>query len=267
MADAHLPAVSYLKYAFKDQHNLVVLFGGACFSAAFASPVPLAVSAGGELLWLLVGPRLPAFRDWVDRQRSTQYLAKAEVAIEGALGELSESDANRFRALSIAATQLVASAQERLPARELQLGLHALLELRRTFLDYLFLAQRVDALVDPTPQAEMEREVARLQESYSTERELTVRMTIRKALGSLQRRISQQSALSGVRRSIELRLEKLEKALPKLQSRLTESSFERLAPEVDDALAEIGSAETLELAVDEILEPPPVSGAPLSGAS
>ncbi len=124
MADAQLASVSYLKHAFKDQHNLVVLFGAACFSLAFASPLPLFVSAAGELLWLLLAPRLPTFRDWVDRQLSIQYLARAETAIEGALGELSERDANRYRALSHAATQLVASAQGRLPARQLLLGLH-----------------------------------------------------------------------------------------------------------------------------------------------
>ncbi|MEI9936063.1 MAG: hypothetical protein WDO69_02445 [Pseudomonadota bacterium] len=260
MAEAQLPTPSYLKYAFKDQHNLVVLFGSACFSLAFASPVPLLVCAGGELLWLLVGPRLPAFRDWVDRQLSNQYLTRAETAIEGALSELSERDANRYRALNRDATQLLLSAQGRLPARELQLALHGLLELRRTFLDYLFLGQRLEASVDATPHAELEKEAAQLQESYSAERELTVRMTIRKALTSLQRRISQQAALGSVSRDIELRLEMLEKALPRLESRLADPSCEPLAAEVDSALAEIGSAETLELAVDQIFGQAPVSG-------
>ena len=261
MADAQLPSVNYLEYAFKDQHNVVVLFGAACFSLAFASPLPLLVSAGGELLWLAVGPRLPAFRGWVDRQRSIQYLARAETAIAGALGELSERDANRYRTLNRSASRLLASAQERLSARELQLSQHGLLELRRTFLDYLFLGQRVEALVDATPFADMEREAAQLQESYGVERELTVRMTIRKALTALQRRIKQQTALGGVRRNLELRLEMLEKALPQLEGRLADPAFQELAAEVDHALSEIGSAEALELAVDEIFELSPVSAA------
>ncbi|HEY3256501.1 MAG TPA: hypothetical protein VGJ91_21225, partial [Polyangiaceae bacterium] len=242
--------------------NLVVLFGAACFSLAFASPVPLLVSAGGELLWLTVGPRLPAFRDWVDRQLSTQYLARAEQAIEGALAKLSERDANRFRALSRNATELAASAQGQLPNRQLQLALHALLELRRTFLDYLFLSQRVAALVDATPNPELEREAAQLQESYVAQRDLTVRMTIRKALASLQRRMSQQTALASVSQNSELCLEMLERAVPHLKGRLADPSLESLAAEVDSALAEIGSAETLELAVDQIFEPPAASGAP-----
>lgn len=261
MADAQVSPTSYLKYAFKDQHNLVVLFGAACFSLAFASPAPLLVCAGGELLWLLVGPRLPAFRDWVDRQLSVQYLARAEAAIEGALAELSERDANRFRALSRNATGLVASAEGRLAARQLQLGLHALLELRRTFLDYLFLGQRLETLVDATPNTELEKEAAQLQESYSAQRDLTVRMTIRKNLSSLQRRISQQGALAGVSHALERRLEMLENVLPALKSHLADPAFQLLAPEVDAALAEIGSAEALELAVDEIFDQQPASSA------
>ncbi len=259
MADAQLSPPSYLKYAFQDQHNLVVLFGAACFSLAFASPVPLLVSAAGELLWLLVGPRLQTFRDWVDQQLSIQYLARAETAIEGALTELAERDANRYRVLNRRATLLVASAQARLPARQLQLGLHGLLELRRTFLDYLFLAQRVEALSDATPTPEMEMEAVQLQQAYSAERDLGVRMTIRKTLSSLQRRINQQTALAHLSRNIELRLEMLESALPRLESRLADPAFELLALEVESALAEIGLAEALELAVDEIFDQPPVS--------
>jgi hypothetical protein len=252
MADAELSPPSYLKYAFKDQHNLVLLLGAACFSLAFASPLPLLVGAGGELLWLVVGPRLRRFRDWVDRELSTQYLARAEIAIEGALGELPEADVTRFKTLSAGVADLVQNGRERLSSRELQLSLHGLLELRRTFLDYLFLDQRVEALTDSTPTSAMEKEAAQLQESYSAERELTVRMTIRQALSAVQKRMQQQTELASVQRNIELRLEMLEKALPQLEGRLADPAFAQLAQELDTTLAAVGSAETLELTVDEI---------------
>ncbi len=61
MVDMQLSTPSYLKHAFKDQHNLVLILGAACFSLAFASPLPLLVGAAGEFLWLLTGPRLPPF--------------------------------------------------------------------------------------------------------------------------------------------------------------------------------------------------------------
>ncbi|HEY0469457.1 MAG TPA: hypothetical protein VGC79_34950 [Polyangiaceae bacterium] len=261
MADVQVSPTSYLGYAFKDQHNLVVLFGAVCFSLSFASAIPLFVGAGGELLWLAIGPRLPAFRDWVDRKLSAQYLARAETAIDEALAQLPELDANRFRALSRNATELVRDAETRVPARQLQLALHGLLELRRTFLDYLFLAQRIAGLLDPTPSAVLEKQVAELRQAYGSERELTARMTIRKRIAALERRMSQQTALGAVSRKLELRLEMLEQALPFLTSRLADPSCE-IAPEIDGTLSEIGPAETLELAVDEIFEQSPASSVP-----
>ncbi len=261
MVDMQLSTPSYLKHAFKDQHNLVLLFGAACFSVAFASSVPLLVGAAGELAWLLIGPRLPAFRDWVDRQLSAQYLGRSEAAIEGALGQLTDAEATRFLAFSSEVADLGASILERFGAREQQLGQHGLLELRRTFLDYLFLGQRVATLSDGTSGAELEKEAAQLQQSYAAERELTLRMTIRNALAAVQRRLSQQSALSGVERNIEFRLVMLEKALPYLRGRLVDPGLVEFTREVEQALNEVGSAETLELTVDEIFDPPGSGGA------
>ncbi len=256
MADTELSPPRYVKYAFTDQHNLVLMFGAVCFSAAFASPLPLLVGATGELLWLLIGPRLPPFRDWVDARLSAQYLARAETAIHGALGELSADEAKRFTALSEASAELTVAARARksIPAREVQLALHGLLELRRTFLDYQFLGQRVSALIDGTPTTEVEQEAARLQEEYAAERELTVRMTIRKALTLAQARLQQQKDLQVIQRSLELRLEMLEKALPQLKARLADPGFTQLSQELEKSLIEVGSAETLELAVDATFE-------------
>jgi hypothetical protein len=258
MANAESSPPSYVKYAFTDQHNLVLLFGAACFSVAFAAPLPLLVGAGAELLWLLVGPRLPPFRDWVDARQSAQYLARAEKAIEGALGELEEDDVSRFVAFSRSAAELVANARGRnsIAPRDLQLAQHGLLELRRTFLDYQFLAQRVVSLVDTTPTAQVEKDAARLQEQYAAERELTARMTIRNALSGAQKRLQQQRGLIKINRSIDTRLGMLEKALPALTSRLAEPGFRQLSQELEAALAEVGSAESLEIAVDETFDPP-----------
>lgn len=262
MASMQLSTPSYVKHAFRDQHNVLLLLGAVCFSVAFATPLPLLVGAAGELIWLLVGPRLPAFRAWVDRQLSAQYLARSEAAIEDALRQLPEADARRFRKLSAEVTALGQKASERLSPRERQLGEHGLLELRRTFLDYSFLGQRLSSLRDPTPSAELEKEAAQLQESYSAERELTARMTIRQALSALQRRIGQQTALTGVERSLELRLEMLEMAVPQVRARLADPAFYDLTPEIDTALAEIGPAEALELSVDEIFDGPTWSALP-----
>jgi flagellar biosynthesis regulator FlbT len=264
MADAGVSPTSYVKYAFTDQHNLVLLFGAACFSAAFASPWPLAVGAGAELLWLLIGPRLAPFRDWVDARLSTQYLARAETAIEGAIGELQKDEANRFVAVSRSAADLASAARQRksIATRDVLSSLHGLLELRRTFLDYQFLRQRVVSLIDTTPTAEVEKEAARLQEEYAAERELTARMTIRKALTLAQKRLQQQQELIVINRTIETRLEMLEKVVPYLRGLLVDPAFSQLSQELDKAVAEIGPAESLEVAVDRTFDSPSASPLP-----
>ena len=53
---------SYLGAAFTVQYNLILLGGSALFSLASASPIPIAIGAGAELLWLAIGPRLSSFR-------------------------------------------------------------------------------------------------------------------------------------------------------------------------------------------------------------
>ena len=261
MADVELPPQSYVKHAFTDQHNLVLLFGAVCFSVAFASRLPLLAGVAGELLWLGVGPRLPAFRSWVDARLDAQYLARAETAIEGALAELSEREASRFSAVTRNAVELVALAREQkiIPSPELRLAVHVLLELRRTFLDYQFLAQRVTTLTETTTSTELEKEAARLQESYTAERELTTRMTIRQALGAAQKQLEQQRTLQSISRALEQRLEALEKALPVLIGRLAEPGFDQLSRELESVLTEVGSAETLELAVDQTFHSPPAN--------
>lgn len=256
MFDMQLPRPRYVRYAFADQHNLVLLLGAACFSLSFASPFPLLIGAGGELLWLLVGPRLPLFRDWVDGQLNAQYLARSELAIDGVLDQLSEAESARFLALSRSVAELTPASATRLSASEQRLALLGLLELRRTFLDYLFLGQRIASLRDSTPNAELELEAANLQAAYNVERELTARMTIRQALGAMQRRMTQQAALGDVEQSVELRLGMLEKVVPALRDCLADPGRKQLAPELHRALTEVGSAEALEASVDQIFEGP-----------
>lgn len=241
---------SYLKYALADQHNVVALCGGACFSAAFATPAPLLLTAAGELAWLVAAPRLGAFRAWVDRRLSAEYLERAERAIEGALKELPEFAVNRFLALTAKLRAFTAAAAGHVSPRELQLGEHALLELRRTFLDYLFLDQRLRSLIDPAPIATFEAESARLQDAYRSERDLIQRMTIRNTLNGLQKKIGEQTGLAGVAKAVSVRLRKLEEAVPSAPERDTE----QLAPGILGSLAAIGSADALERAVDQIVD-------------
>lgn len=256
MTNSQLLEPSYFKYALRDQHNLVLLFGAACFSLAYASHWPLLLGLGGELVWLALGPRLPAFRRWVDQRASAAYLARAETAIQGALTKLPEPEVVRFLALSREAAKFAAEANSTLAPRERLLGLHALLELRRTFLDYAFLSERLRSLIDVRSSSELEREATELQQAYGNERELTRRMTLRKALVTLKQRISEQADLTALERHVARSLDELEQMIPALRAEWLDTGESELAPALERALAKLGRVEALETALDQILERP-----------
>lgn len=256
MTDSNALRPSYFKSAFCDQHNLILIFGLGCFSAAYATLWPLLLGLGGEVAWLACAPKLSAFRRWVDERASAEYLFRAEAAIQGALPKLSDSELGRFLSVSREAAKFAAEAGATRAPRERLLGLHALLELRRTFLDYAFLRQRIWTLIDVTPSSELEREAARLQQAYAAERELTLRMTLRKALAATKRRIAEQAELSVLERRVARALEALEEMIPSLRKQWHDSAEIELAGALQRALDELGGIETLETALDHILERP-----------
>jgi hypothetical protein len=261
---------SYVKHAFAEQHNLILLFGAAAFSLAFASPLPLLLAAGGELAWLALGPRLPAFRSAVDRRLEAQRQAKADQALETASGPLSASHSNRFLVLTRSADEALTLARARsdMPPEEQRRAVQALLKVRRTFLDYQLLSQRVTALVNATPAAAVEQEAARLQQSYAADRDLTVRMTIRKALTQNERQQQQIQQLTSLSRAIELRLSMIEQALSYVRGQAADAASGLLARELDSLLTQVGSAERLEAAINDVFSgPSPASAAGNSGTT
>jgi hypothetical protein len=87
-------------------------------------------------------------------------------------------------------------------------------------------------------------------------------MTIRKSLTLAQKRLQQQQELIVINRTLETRLEMLERAVPYLKGRLVDPTFSQLPQELDKALADIGPAEALEIAVDQTFESPIASPLP-----
>src|ERR1700690_3222862 len=68
-SDAEAPVRgSVFKEAIWNQYNVIAIGGMALFSLASESMVPLVLALGGEVLWLLVGPRTGRFRGWVASQ-------------------------------------------------------------------------------------------------------------------------------------------------------------------------------------------------------
>jgi len=251
MEDTQDQSPSYLKYAFADQHNVVLMLGAACFSLAFATPIPLVAGAGCELAWLVVGPRLPAFRRWIDHRLDAQRRAEADEALEATLRKLPATHSRRFQLVNRAADELLMLARNRrgMPPAELRSAELGLGQVRSAFLDYQLLSVRVSALIGATPVAALEEEAARLQEAYAADKDLSVRMTIRKALTQNQRQQQQLQQLTSVDRAIELRLSMIEKALAYLKGRVADTASSSLTQELDGLLAEVGAASRLEVAL------------------
>src|SRR5262245_46171879 len=70
-------ATHYLRAALYNQYNVILLAGSASFSAAIASWTPLVSGLVGEAVWLLAGPRLPAFRKHADEQLQAELSGRA----------------------------------------------------------------------------------------------------------------------------------------------------------------------------------------------
>lgn len=246
---------SYVKYAFVDQHNLVLLFGAACFSLAFASPLPLFVGLGVELAWLTIGPNLPAFRRWIDRRLDTQRRALADDAMAATLAKLPATQSRRYVSMNRSAEEVLTLTRNRsgLPPGELSRATLALAQVRSTFLEYQLLSGRVASLIDATPSAALEQEAARLQEAYAADKDLSVRMTIRKALTQNQRQKQQAQQLTSVDRTIELRLSMIEKALGHLKGQAADAASNLPSHELEGLLVEVGAAARLEVAINDAL--------------
>lgn len=249
---------SYAKYAFTDQHNLVLLFGAASFSVAFASPLPILAGAAGEVAWLVLGSRVPAFRKRIDGRLDAQRRARADDALDATLAELPATYSRRFLSLRRGTEEILTLARNRsdMPAAELQRTELGLSTVRSTFLDYQLLSRKVTSLIDATPIAALEEEAAWLQEAYAADKDLSVRMTIRKSLTQNQRQQQQHQQLTRVERAIELRLTMIEKALSYLKGRVTDAASNQVCHELDNLLSEVGAAAGLEPAIDEALSAP-----------
>jgi ElaB/YqjD/DUF883 family membrane-anchored ribosome-binding protein len=265
MPNAASASPSYVKYAIADQHNLILLFGAAVFSLAYASPLPVLAAGVAELLWLVVGPRSKAFRALVDNRIDAQQKAYLEAEMDSALGKLPEAYSARFQALKRNAEEVLARVRERadVPPQQLRSTAYGLLTMRRIFLDFQALARRVLTLVEATPTANLEEEMLRLQQAFAADRDLSARMTIRKALTQTQRQLQQQQQLLSLGRTVELRLDTIEKGLGYLKDQVIESGTERLPHEFARVLGEVGLAQELEPLVDDILNAPMPAWAPL----
>jgi hypothetical protein len=253
---------SYVAEAFFQQYNLILFGGSLLFSLASASPLPAAVGAGVELLWLGVGSRLPAFRRWVDRKRDARARLELDDSITLAMQELDGVHTARLVALERVLDEVRGFALRSGDAEALAPVLGKLDAIRPGVLRVCQLHQRLTRFLNAPAEAGLEQEIARLDRAFTSERDLAVRFTLRQAIVQAQKRKQERDRLVGLRRGIELRLEMLDKSAAHLRSRsATLLSPAELEAEVDQLSAELASVTALEA---EAVEATGAASAPVS---
>lgn len=241
------PAPSYVGAAFFQQYNLILFGGSALFSLASASALPVAVGAGLEVLWLGVGSRLESFRRWVDRRTDAALRLELDDSITTAMQALDGVYTSRLVALERVLEEVRALARQGGDEAALAPVFARLDSIRPGVLRVSQVHQRLTRFLNDPAQADVEQEIARLDEAFTTERDLGVRFTLRQAIVLAQRRKQDRDRLVGMRRAIELRLEMIDRSVTHLRSRsATLLSPAELDAEVEALAAQLASVAALE---------------------
>jgi hypothetical protein len=130
---------------------------------------------------------------------------------------------------------------------ELAASLAVLPELWSAFERSSKLHERLLRFLSQTSKEELERDVGRLTEAFSKEKDLGLRTTVRQALMLAQRRLEQYGRIRALERATELRLGMIESAAAHVRScGLMASSPSELAAEIRGLSTHVASVSALE---------------------
>lgn len=239
---------SYLRAAFFDQHNLIVLFGSAALSLSFGSVWPLAAALGAECSWLAFGPRSAKFRAFVDARWRGEQRAQRAAALKPLVEKLESRISTRFAALEELAESVFEAVEER---GDTELSLVALrrslASAARAFLDFGMVHARSSKAIAEVPYEELQAELARSTQLFALERNLEGRVALRQEQKAIQRRLLQRDNLMQVEHAAGLKLGAIESGVAHLRARaLVGVPSVQLATEADVLLAQLGSPLGLE---------------------
>lgn len=254
----------YLSSAFYSQYNLILLGGSALFALASASPLPLAIGAAAELVWLGLGPRLPVFRRRIEQQLEGERRALQDDELAHAMRGLGTEHSARLLAVGQAISVIMLHAPD---AHEpvMRAALVELESLRPTFLHYCQLHERLSQRLQEMVLAPPQQEAQMLAQAYAAEKDLGARFTLHQSLKLAQKKTEQQARMTDMRRSIELKLVLVEQSLAHLHQQLSFGVVAaELARDMSGLVAQVGTAARLEaeLADGGALSASPPSVAP-----
>lgn len=232
----------YLRAAFSNQYNLILLSGSLSFSAALASWTPLLSGLVGEALWLITGPRLGSFRRRTDAQVERAGLTHAMLGLEPPYVEQVASVEREVSEIE----QLCATRPDLTPEQRLRVT-ERLRSLVRVFVEVCSSHQRLSRAAAQAPVRELQAELATLHQSLATETDLGVRASLRRALSVAERRVKQLEGNEAARRSLDLSLQTLQRSLSLLEEGAAGlyGAIE-LCAEIDAAATQLSRAAALE---------------------
>jgi hypothetical protein len=216
MSSTTLP--NYLSTAFYSQYNLILLGGATLFSLASASPLPLIAGLGAETLWLIVGPRLPAFRRHVDQRADSERRAELDEQVSQGMRGMDPEHGARVQAVGNNVSWILLRHEAAARSAPERAALAELEQLRPTYLPLCRVHERLRQQLNELRLAPPELEVAQLSARYSAEKDLGLRFTLHQAIKSAQRKIEQQTRLNDLYRQVELKLSLIEQSLVQLRN-------------------------------------------------
>jgi hypothetical protein len=233
---------AYFRAALSNQYNLILFAGSALFAAALASWAPLVAGAAGEALWLVVGPRLQAFRQRTDERRQRRVSDEA-------IDALPSDYAERVRAVErdVSEIEVLCASHAGVTREERAEVSRRLSPLVPRFLEICAAHVRLRRVTAHGQPGDLTAELSTLNQSLTSESDLGVRASLRRALTVTQRRIKQLEGNDAACRSIELAMQTITKSLSYLKECAAGmNSVAELCAEIDSAVAQLGHVAALE---------------------
>ena len=241
-ATATLRPASMVTRLFMVQYNLILVGGAALFALASASLIPLFTAAAAEVIWLGLGPLSPGVRRWLDRRDAAMQRAERASASIAPIEELDSEHTRRVAVLERALADIRELGRRR-PSPAFDRAVQRLDALKSVYVGLCETHQRIERFLGATNDAELVAEAERLKVAFSAEKDLGIRLTLKQALGSAQRRVEHRKSMAQLIRGIAVKLESIERSMTYMRSQgLALTANQRFHEDVEALLAEIGPA-------------------------
>jgi hypothetical protein len=237
------PARNYVLRLFQVQYNLILVGGAALFSLASASPWPLVVALGVEVVWLGLCSGLPSVRRWVDARDAIAVEVQHEAVVKTALEGLEGEYASRVLVFEHALGELkeagVADGVSRAGVQQ------AIAKIAAAFAKICHTHQRLGSFVATLPEAELGEELQRLKRAFTAEKDLGLRLGIKQSIALAQRRVEQREKAVSSLRNLSLRLDAVERSVSDLRSQARAMGLNAdVAAGIDLLLSELATDST-----------------------